>query len=68
LSAKSLVVTNTTGEIVIDALNGRVTVTLSATQTDITSQRYAYDMVFDSGSVITRILEGKFIVTPGVTV
>jgi hypothetical protein len=64
----TLVVTNTSGEIVIDALNGRVTVTLSATQTDITPQRYAYDMVFDSGSVITRILEGKFIVTPGVTV
>ena len=64
----TLVITTDTGEIVLDALNGRVTVTLSDVQTNITPQRYAYDMVFDSGTEITRILEGKFIVTPGVTV
>ena len=64
----TLVVTTATGEIVLDPLNGRVTVTLSDTQTNITPQRYAYDMVFDSGTEITRILEGKFIVTPGVTI
>jgi hypothetical protein len=53
---------------VFDALNGRVTVTLSSTITgDITAGRYAYDLVLDSGSEVTRILEGKFIVTGAVT-
>ena len=64
----TLVASTTTGEIVLDALNGRATVTLSAAVTGaITAGRYAYDFVLDSGSVVTRILEGKFIVTGAVT-
>jgi hypothetical protein len=35
---------------------------------DIAPNRYVYDLVLTSGSVNTRLLEGKFIVTPGVTV
>jgi hypothetical protein len=51
-----------------DAPNGRITVTLSSTVTGaISAARYSYDLVLDSGSTVTRILEGKFIVTGAVT-
>lgn len=64
----TVVATTQNGEIVLDAINGRVTVTLSDTVTGaISAGRYAYDLVLDSGSVVTRILEGKFIVTGAVT-
>jgi hypothetical protein len=47
---------------------GQVTVTLSSTITaDLEASRYAYDLILDSGSVVTRLLEGKFVVTPSVT-
>jgi hypothetical protein len=53
---------------VLDAPNGRITITLSAATTgDISAGRYAYDLVLNSGGTITRILEGKFIVTGAVT-
>jgi hypothetical protein len=53
---------------VFDATNGRITVTLSATVTGaISAGRYAYDLVVTSGVTVTRILEGKFIVTGAVT-
>jgi hypothetical protein len=56
------------GRIVLDAANGRVTIQLASGITGaITSGRYDYDLVLDSGSVVTRILEGKFIVTAAVT-
>jgi hypothetical protein len=52
----------------LDAVNGRITVTLSASITGaIAAGRYAYDLVLDSGGTVTRILEGKFIVTGAVT-
>jgi hypothetical protein len=58
----------TNGAMVLDAPNGRITVTLSAATTgDISAGRYAYDLVLNSGGTITRILEGKFIVTGAVT-
>jgi hypothetical protein len=64
----TVVATTANGQIVLDALNGRATVTLSATVTGaIVPGRYAYDFVLDSGTVVTRILEGKFIVTGAVT-
>jgi hypothetical protein len=53
---------------VLTALTGRINVTLSAATTaDIAAGRYSYDLVLDSGSEVTRILEGKFIVTGAVT-
>lgn len=64
----TVVATTANGQIVLDAINGRATVTLSDTVTGaIDAGRYAYDFVLDSGSVVTRILEGKFIVTGAVT-
>ena len=47
---------------------GRVIVELDASITGaIPAGRYQYDLVLDSGGVITRILEGKFVVTGAVT-
>jgi len=67
-STTTVVASTANGRMVFDAINGRVTVTLSSTITgDIDAGRYAYDLVLDSGSVVTRILEGKFIVTGAVT-
>jgi hypothetical protein len=64
----TVVATNDNGQIAIDGPNGRITVTLSAATTGaIVANRYSYDLVVNSGSVVTRILEGKFIVTGAVT-
>lgn len=67
-STTTVVASTTNGRIVLDGVNGRVTVTIPASITeDITPGRYSYDLVLDSGTVITRILEGKFAVTGAVT-
>jgi hypothetical protein len=64
----TVVASTANGAMVLTALTGRINVTLSATTTAaITAGRYAYDLVLDSGSSVTRILEGKFIVTGAVT-
>jgi hypothetical protein len=65
----TVVASTTNGYIVLDGPNGRVTVTIPAAITeDIPSGRYSYDLVLDSGTVVTRILEGKFVVTGAVTI
>lgn len=63
-----IVATNTNGLIAIDGPNGRVTVTIPAgTTTNFVPNQYVYDLVLDSGTVVTRVLEGQFTVTGGVT-
>ena len=64
----TLLATTTNGKIAFNNDAGRITVTFSSTDTNIVANRYVYDLVLDSGSIETRLLEGKFIVTPGVTV
>jgi uncharacterized membrane protein len=67
-STTTLVASTTNGRIALDGINGRVTVTVDATTTgNIAPGRYSYDLVLDSGSEVTRILEGKFVVTGAVT-
>jgi hypothetical protein len=64
----TLVLTNGSG-ITLGGAAGTVAITISAATTaDFEPSRYAYDFMLDSGSVVTRLLEGKFIVTAGVTV
>ncbi len=64
----TVVASTANGRMVLTALTGRVNITLSAATTaDIAAGRYAYDLVLDSGAEVTRILEGKFIVTGAVT-
>lgn len=68
VSAVTLLATTENGRIVIDPTFGRITVTFNAALTNIPASTYAYDLVLYSGGIVTRILEGQFIVTAGVTV
>lgn len=64
----TLVLTDGDG-ITLGGVAGTVNITIdSATTADLNPSRYVYDFVLDSGSVVTRLLEGKFVVTAGVTV
>lgn len=67
-TSTTLLATIANSRIVVSPLLGRVTVTFSSTLTNIAANAYVYDFVLNSGSVTTRILEGQFIVTAGVTV
>jgi len=67
-STTLLVATTANGQISLDGPTATVTVNLSNTVTGgLTAGRFVYDLVLDSGSVVTRILEGQFIVTAAVT-
>jgi hypothetical protein len=64
----TFVASTTNGRITLGNTTGRVTVVVDATTTGaIPAGRYAYDLVLDSGTEVTRILEGKFVVTGAVT-
>ena len=64
----TVVASTANGAMVLTALTGRINVTLSAAVTGaISAGRYSYDLVLTSGATVTRILEGKFIVTGAVT-
>jgi len=68
-STTTVVATTANGRIAVDGPNGRITVTIDAVTTgNISAGRYSYDLVVDSGTVVTRILEGKFVVTGAVTI
>jgi hypothetical protein len=63
----TLVLTNGNG-ITLGGAAGTVAILISAAVTaDFEPSRYSYDFVLNSGSVVTRLLEGKFVVTAGVT-
>lgn len=64
----SLLATTENGKIVIDTATATITTTFTALETEIKADSYVYDFMLYSGSTTTRILEGKFIVTAGVTV
>jgi len=67
-STTTITATTTNGRMVITGATGTVTVTISAALTEeIVAGRYSYDLVLDSGSTVTRFLEGLFIVTGAVT-
>ena len=67
-STTTLVASTANSRMALGGIAGSVTVTVDATTTGaISASRYAYDLVLNSGSEITRILEGKFIVTGAVT-
>lgn len=53
----------------IDALNGRVTLSLPASNTyPLTAGRYMYDLIMtDPAARKTRVVEGILTITPGVT-
>ena len=65
----TLVASTANGRMNLVAANGRVEINISASvMADIGASRYVYDLVLTSGGgEVTRILEGKFIVTAAVT-
>lgn len=65
----TVVASTENGLITTDGPAGQVTITIDAADTAaFTPAKYVYDLMFDSGLTVTRVLEGKFIVTGGVTV
>ena len=64
----TLLATTENGKIDINLATSVVTVTFTALETAIKAETYAYDFMFDTGSEIIRLLEGKFLVPIGVTV
>jgi len=59
---------NFTFDIIPPAASGSVNITLPATTTSIlTAQDYVYDVIRTDGTDVRRLLEGKLIVRPGVT-
>ena len=67
-STTTVVASTTNGRITLSGATGRINVTIDASTTGaIAPGRYSYDLVLNSGGTVTRILEGKFIVTGAVT-
>jgi hypothetical protein len=66
-STTTLLATTQNGKISINTSTSIVTVTFTAAETNIKAESYVYDLVLYSGTT-TRLLEGKFLVTAGVTV
>jgi hypothetical protein len=64
----TLLATTANGKININTSTSIVTVSFTASETNLTKETYAYDFVLNSGGVVTRLLEGKFLVPIGVTV
>jgi len=64
----TLLATTANGKLTLGGPAGTVSVTFTAPETTIKAESYVYDIVLNSGGTITRILEGQFIVTAGVTV
>ena len=60
----TVLATNANGKIALGGTAGTVVVTLdAATTAELVPGRYVYDFVFDAGTVVTRLLEGKFVVS-----
>jgi hypothetical protein len=68
VTTTTLLATTANGRVVLGTTDGRATVTFNASLTNIPANSYVYDFVLYSGNIVTRILEGQFIVTAGVTV
>lgn len=69
-SANAQISLNTeNGGISIDGELGEITINIDADVTEsISAKEYVYDLeLISSGNIVTRIIEGKFIVTPEVT-
>lgn len=68
-STTTVVASTDNNYITLEPLQGRVTVTIPYTVTeDFVPSRQVYDVIFDSGTEVTRILEGTFVVTQAVTI
>ncbi len=56
------------GDITLGGAAGTILIEINASETaSFVAKEYVYDLELVSSSVVTRLLEGKFIVTPEVT-
>lgn len=63
-----LTLSTANGGIVIDGINGEITITATATQTvALVSDFYVYDLELVNGSNVTRLLQGQITVNSEVT-
>ena len=68
-STTTVVASTSNGYMSLQSGQGRIVVNIPASVTEnIPSGRYVYDLVLDSSGEVTRILEGKFVVTGAVTI
>ncbi len=68
-TSTTVVASTDNGYISLDPTQGRVTVTIPYTVTEnFNPSRQVYDLIFASGTEVTRILEGTFVVTQAVTI
>lgn len=68
-ASTTIVVATTSNYITLGGATGKVTVNIPASlTTTFPAGSHDYDLVLDSVGTVTRVLEGKFIVTPGVSV
>ena len=65
----SVSLTNTNGGIVLGGALGTINIVVSAAQSsELVAKEYVYDLeLVSSSGTVTRLIEGKFIVTPEVT-
>lgn len=67
-TSTTLSATTANGRMTLGGIAGSVTVSVDASTTgDISAGRYVYDLTLTTGATVTRILEGKFIVTGAVS-
>lgn len=67
-TSAQLTLTTENGAIVLGGNNGEINITVPASATAALSPKdYVYDLELVNNSVVTRLIEGKFIVTPEVT-
>jgi hypothetical protein len=67
-TTKTLDLTTENGRIVLGGAAGTITVNVPAASTAaLVAKDYVYDLELVSGSIVTRLFEGKFLVTAEVT-
>ena len=67
-TATIISLTSPSNGIILGGVLGTINITISATATSaLVAKEYVYDLEIITGTTVTRLIEGKFIVTPEVT-
>lgn len=67
-TSTNLSLSSDNGDITLGGVNGTILIEIDAdTTAGIVAKDYVYDLELISSSTVTRLIEGKFIVTPEVT-
>lgn len=67
-TTKILDLSSSNGDITLGGTDGTILIEINAdTTSSLIAKEYVYDLQLESSSVVTRLIEGKFIVSPEVT-